>query len=149
MPALNTPQFTWVLSRLPRRPQPVPPIYQPELAARAIVWAADHRRREWWVGASTAATLIANAVAPGVLDHYLARSGFDSQQTGEPADEDQPVNLWHPADEHDDRGAHGPFDGNAHDRSAQWALTRRRRGLVAAGLGGLAAGTLAVWRAMR
>ncbi|MDQ3897842.1 MAG: SDR family oxidoreductase, partial [Actinomycetota bacterium] len=89
LPALNTPQFSWVLSRLPRRPLPVPPIYQPVVAARAILWAARHpRRREWWVGGSTAATLLANAVAPGLLDRYLGRTGYRSQQTTEPAGED-------------------------------------------------------------
>ena len=82
MPAVNTPQFSWVLSRLPRKAQPVPPIYQPQLAAKAILYAADHpRRREYWVGGSTVATLAANAVAPGLLDRYLARTGFSSQQT--------------------------------------------------------------------
>ena len=84
MPAVNTPQFSWVLSRLPRHAQPVPPIYQPEVAARAVVWAADHpRRREYWVGASTVGTLAANAIAPGLLDRYLARTGFGSQQTSQ------------------------------------------------------------------
>jgi NAD(P)-dependent dehydrogenase (short-subunit alcohol dehydrogenase family) len=139
LPAVNTPQFTWVLARLPRRPRPVPPIYQPELAARAIVWAADHRRREWWVGASTAATLIANTVAPGILDRYLARTGYDSQQTSEAAADNRPANLWRPSDDQDDQGAHGPFDDSAHDRSMQWTLTRRRRVLVAAGIAGAAA----------
>ena len=87
MPAVNTPQFSWVLSRLPRHAQPVPPIYQPEVAARAVVYAADHpRRREYWVGASTVATLLANAVAPGLLDRYLGRTGFASQQTKQPRD---------------------------------------------------------------
>ncbi len=84
MPAVNTPQFSWVLSRLPRHAQPVPPIYQPEVAARAVVFAADHpRRREYWVGSSTVGTLVANAVAPGLLDRYLGRTGFSSQQTGD------------------------------------------------------------------
>ncbi|NJC73170.1 SDR family oxidoreductase [Planosporangium thailandense] len=125
MPAVNTPQFDWVLSRLPRHAQPVPPIYQPEVAAKAIVYAADHPgRREYWVGASTAATLIANAVAPGLLDRYLARTGFTSQQTSQPRDPHQPANLWEPADDtgEPDFGAHGDFDKRAHDRSAQlWA----------------------------
>src|SRR5256885_13775442 len=85
LPAVNTPQFSWVLSRLPKHAQPVPPIYQPELAARAVLHAADHpRRREYWVGGSTALTLLANAVAPGLLDRYLARTGFASQQTDAP-----------------------------------------------------------------
>src|SRR6201996_5122255 len=82
LPAVNTPQFSWVLSRLPRRAQPVPPIFQPEFVARAIVYAADHpSRREYWIGSSTMATVAANALAPGLLDRYLAKTGFDSQQT--------------------------------------------------------------------
>ncbi len=125
MPAVNTPQFSWVLSRLPDQAQPVPPIYQPEVAARAVLYAADHpRRREYWVGASTAATLVANAVAPGLLDRYLARTGFSSQQTGEPKPDDQPSNLWEPADGAGGRdfGAHGRFDDRAVSRSPQlWA----------------------------
>src|SRR5690349_20351129 len=110
LPAVNTPQFGWVLSRLPRRAQPVPPIFQPEVAARAIVYAADHpRRREYWVGGSTAATLAANAIAPGLLDRYLARTGYTSQQTDEPRPADQPANLWQPADgaREPDYAAHG------------------------------------------
>jgi NADP-dependent 3-hydroxy acid dehydrogenase YdfG len=88
MPALNTPQFDVVRTRLPRRPQPVPPIFQPEVAAKAIVTAAEHpARREWWVGASTALTLIGNALAPGIGDRYLARTGYDSQQTSEPIEQ--------------------------------------------------------------
>jgi NAD(P)-dependent dehydrogenase (short-subunit alcohol dehydrogenase family) len=145
LPAVNTPQFGWVLSRLRRHPRPVPPIYQPELAARAIVWAADHDRREWWVGASTAATLVANAVAPGLLDRYLARTGYDSQQTDEPTGRGRPANLWNPADEREDWGAHGHFDDRSHPRSAQWAFTRHRRAVLAATAG--AAGAAAAWRA--
>jgi NAD(P)-dependent dehydrogenase (short-subunit alcohol dehydrogenase family) len=125
MPAVNTPQFGWVLSRLPRHAQPVPPIYQPEVAARAVVYAAHHpRRREYWVGSSTAATLAANAIVPGLLDRYLGRTGYDSQQTDQPRDPDQPVNLWDPADGRDgkDFGTHGIFDGKSKDRSVQlWA----------------------------
>src|SRR5439155_11205668 len=113
MPAVNTPQFDWVLSRLPRRPQPVPPIYQPEVAARAVLYAADHpQRREYWVGSTTAATLLADKIAPGLLDRYLARTGFSSQQADQPADRHQPANLWEPADSQpgEDQGAHGRFD---------------------------------------
>ncbi|KNB53711.1 SDR family oxidoreductase [Streptomyces caatingaensis] len=134
LPGLNTPQFRWALSRLPRRPQPVPPIYQPEVAARAIVYAASHpRRREHWVGGSTVGTLIANAVAPGLLDRYLARTGFASQQTSVPQDELAPVNLWHPADgsEGHDFGAHGTFDDMAKRHGVQPWLSRHR-GAVAA-----------------
>jgi NAD(P)-dependent dehydrogenase (short-subunit alcohol dehydrogenase family) len=125
LPAVNTPQFSWVLSRLPRHPQPVPPIYQPEVAARAIVYAADHpRRREYWVGASTAATLVANAIIPGVLDRYLAATGYQSQQMSEPRDPKASANLWEPADGPggQDYGAHGDFDSRAKASSAQvWA----------------------------
>jgi NAD(P)-dependent dehydrogenase (short-subunit alcohol dehydrogenase family) len=125
LPAVNTPQFDWVKSRLSRHAQPVPPIYQPEVAARAIVYAADHpRRREYWVGASTVGTLLANAVAPGLLDRYLARTGFRSQQTTQPADPDAPANLWEPADSEEghDFGAHGDFDERSHSRAPQlWA----------------------------
>src|SRR2546423_11458874 len=112
MPALNTPQFDWVKSKLPNRAMPVPPIYQPEVAARAIVWAAEHpRRREYWVGGTTAATIVANAIAPGLLDRYLGRTGFDAQQTDEPEEPGRPFNLWQTVD--GDHGAHGRFDRQA------------------------------------
>ena len=136
MPAVNTPQFDWLLSRLPQRAQPVPPIYQPEVAARALVYAAEHPgRREYWVGGSTVATLLANRFAPGLLDHYLARTGFRSQQTGEPRDPGQPANLWEPADRNGrhDYGAHGSFDNDAHPRSYQMWFMRHRRTVTAAG----------------
>ena len=124
MPAVNTPQFDWVLSRLPKRAQPVPPIYQPEVAAEAVVHAADHPRKEIWVGGSTVATLMAQKVAAGLLDHYLGRTGFASQQTDQPADPDAAFNLWAPVA--GDHGAHGRFDARAHPRSAQvWATTHR------------------------
>ncbi|MFP5346385.1 MAG: SDR family oxidoreductase, partial [Actinomycetes bacterium] len=125
MPAVNTPQFDWVLSRLPRQAQPVPPIYEPEVAAKALLYAADHpRRREYWVGGSTAATLAANKFVPGLLDRYLARTGYKSQQTDQPRSPDQPANLWHPADGPGghDFGAHGRFDDRSTSRSYQlWA----------------------------
>jgi NAD(P)-dependent dehydrogenase (short-subunit alcohol dehydrogenase family) len=144
LPAVNTPQFSWVLSRLPRRPQPVPPIYQPELAARAILYAADHpRRREYWVGTSTAATLLANAVAPGVLDRYLARTGYKSQQTEQKHERSDPANLWQPVDRRRDFGAHGRFDEQAHARDPQvWASHHHGTVLTAilAGAAGVGAG---------
>ena len=140
MPAVNTPQFDWVLSRLPGHAQPVPPIYQPEVAAQAVLFAADHpRRREYWVGGSTAATLISNAVLPGLLDRYLARTGFQSQQTDQPPkDAGAPTNLWAPADEEDDHTAHGSFDRRAHSRSAQLWMSHRH-GTVAAAAASLSA----------
>jgi NAD(P)-dependent dehydrogenase (short-subunit alcohol dehydrogenase family) len=152
LPAVNTPQFNWVLSRLPRKPQPVPPIYQPEIAASAIVYAADHPgRREYWAGGSTVATLLANKVAPGLLDRYLARTGYSSQQTGQPRDPDRPANLWQPADrpEGHDYGAHGSFDRRAKQRSFQlWAS--QHHGLLA---GSAALGASAIagigWRLTR
>jgi NAD(P)-dependent dehydrogenase (short-subunit alcohol dehydrogenase family) len=120
MPALNTPQFSWVLSRLPRHPQPVPPIYQPELAARAVVYAADHpRRKQYWVGSSTVGTLVGQKLAPALLDRYLARTGYDAQQTPEPVPADRPHNLWEPRDADDDHGAHGIFDARAHRADPQ------------------------------
>jgi hypothetical protein len=140
MPAVNTPQFSWLLSRLPRHAQPVPPIYQPELAARAIVYAADHpKRREYWVGTTTAATLAANAIAPGLLDRYLARTGFSAQQTKQAQDPAAPHNLWQPADDRPgaDFGAHGEFDQRAHGTDPQvWAS--QHHSVVAGGAAGLA-----------
>ncbi len=146
MPAVNTPQFSWVLSRLPRQAMPVPPIYQPEVAARAVLHAADHpKRREYWVGASTVGTIVGEKLASGLLDRYLARTGFDSQQTGDPKPADQPANLWEPADgeQGHDFGAHGLFDDSAHDRSPQfWASAHR--GVLAAAGGAAVAAALAL-----
>jgi NAD(P)-dependent dehydrogenase (short-subunit alcohol dehydrogenase family) len=151
MPAVNTPQFTWVLSRLPHQAQPVPPIYQPEVAARAVLHAADHPgRREYWVGGSTVGTLMANAVAPGALDRYLARTGFSSQQTDAPQPSDQPANLWDPVDGADGRdfGAHGRFDGRSHERSPQlWAS--QHHGALAVGGAAVLAGLAGMVRALR
>jgi len=147
MPAVNTPQFSWVLNRLPHHAQPVAPIYQPEVAARAVLYAADHpKRREYWVGASTAGTLAANALAPGLLDRYLGRTGFASQQTDQPTNPDQPVNLWEPMDgpAGHDYGAHGVFDDTSHSRAPQlWAS--HHHGVIA----GVAAATAATAAALR
>jgi NAD(P)-dependent dehydrogenase (short-subunit alcohol dehydrogenase family) len=144
MPAVNTPQFSWVLSRLPHHAQPVPPIYQPEFAARGVLFAADHpKRREYWVGASTMGTLVANAIAPGLLDRYLGKTGFKSQQTPQPRDPDAPVDLWEPADGTDghDFGAHGVFDAKAHEHDPQlWAS--HHHGVLGISLAGAAAATV-------
>lgn len=121
LPALNTPQFGWVKSRLPRAPQPVPPIFQPEVAARAIVYAAAHHPRELWAGGPTVKAILANRVAPGLLDHSLGRTGYDSQQTDQPAAAGNPNNLWTPVA--GDHGAHGAFDRRAHGGS--WELWTR------------------------
>jgi NAD(P)-dependent dehydrogenase (short-subunit alcohol dehydrogenase family) len=133
MPALNTPQFGWVKSRLPRKAQPVPPIFQPEVAAEAIVWAAHSDRREIEVGWPTVEAVVGNKLAPGWLDHYLARNGFDSQMTDEPADPNRPNNLWDPVP--GDHGAHGAFDDRAKPFSTQLWLDRNRGWVALAGLG--------------
>ncbi|MFE1835555.1 SDR family oxidoreductase [Streptomyces sviceus] len=142
LPGLNTPQFDWVLNRMPGKARPVAPVYQPEVAARAVVHAASHaRRREYWVGGSTVATLLANAVVPGVLDRYLARTNFEAQQ--EEGEHGGPGNLWAPADgpHGHDFGAHGRFDEEAVSKSPQdWFSRNRTRmgvGLAAAAAGGL------------
>ncbi len=139
LPGLNTPQFTTVRSRLPRKPRPVAPVYQPEVAARGIVWAASARRREVWVGGSTVATIIGSMLAPSLVDAFLARTNYDAQQTDEPVPPDRPDNLFEPLP--GDHGAHGVFDDEAHDRSVQLALTLRRDALLALG-GALALGAL-------
>ncbi|MDQ6875951.1 MAG: SDR family oxidoreductase [Actinomycetota bacterium] len=141
LPAVNTPQFDWVLNRLPHKAQPVPPIYQPEVIARTVLYAADHpRRREYWCGETTAATLILNAIAPGLLDRYLAKTGFKSQQTSQHNAAGAPENLWKPVDGPDgvDHGAHGRFDDRSHAHSPQ-AWFSRHHGATAAVLAGVAA----------
>lgn len=143
MPALNTPQFSWVRSRLPRQPQPVPPIYQPEIAARAVVYAAEHpTRKQYWVGASTVATILAQRLAPSLLDRYLARTGYSSQQTDQPKP-DSADNLWHPLDDTPghDYGSHGIFDESSHATSGQWWL-RRHTGPLVAAAGAVVAGAI-------
>jgi NAD(P)-dependent dehydrogenase (short-subunit alcohol dehydrogenase family) len=138
LPATNTPQFDWSKSRMPRRAQPVPPIYQPEVAARAIRHAAHHYRREWTVGLITDMVLAGNAVVPGVGDWYLAKTGYESQMADEPEVPGRPDNLYDPLP--GDRGAHGRFDDRANATSEQWWVTRNRGWLAAVGvaLGGLA-----------
>lgn len=126
LPAVNTPQFSWVRSRLPEHQQPIPPIYQPEVAARAILHAADHpKRREYWVGMSTVKTLLANAIAPGLLDRYLARAGYERQQDKTVEDPYRAENLWSPVDAVPGRdyGAHGVFDPGARSHSGQLWLS--------------------------
>jgi NAD(P)-dependent dehydrogenase (short-subunit alcohol dehydrogenase family) len=132
MPAVNTPQFRWVKSFLPNEAQPVPPIYQPEVAADAVAWIAEHPRRETWVGSSTVATVLANRVAPGLLDRYLGWKGVRSQQTDEPLDRDRPFNLYEPVA--GDHGAHGVFDDRAIDSSAQLWISKRKHLLTGAAL---------------
>ncbi|CAL9475329.1 Fatty acyl-CoA reductase [Nocardiopsis dassonvillei] len=139
LPAVNTPQFSWVRSHMGARTRPVPPVYQPEVAARAIVWAAEHpRRRRYWVAPSTVATVLGQRFAPRLLDFYLARTAYDSQvRDAAPPRRD---NLFDPVDEDRDFGAHGEFDGEAREVSLLQEANQRRGALAAAGLAGLAAG---------
>ena len=137
MPALNTTQFGWVKSRLKHKAQPVPPIFQPEVGAEGIYWAAHHHPRELFVGGSTVAAIEGNKIAPGILDHYLGRTGYKSQQTNEPEDPNRPNNLWEPVP--GDHGAHGTFDSRAHPQSVElWAATKKTWiGLALLGAGAL------------
>jgi NAD(P)-dependent dehydrogenase (short-subunit alcohol dehydrogenase family) len=149
LPAINTPQFRWVKSRLPLKAQPVPPIFQPEIAADAICFAIDNPRRELWVGWPAIRTILGNRVAPWYLDRRLASEGFSGQQIqGEPYEE-RPHNLWDPVDEDEDYGARGVFDDRSTESSPQLWLSKHRRLLGALGMGvagaaGAVIGTLAV-----
>jgi short-subunit dehydrogenase len=143
LPAHNTPQFDWGRTKMPRHPQPVPPIFQPEVAAEAIVHAAHNPRRELFVGWPTVKVVLGEKLAPGLVDRYLARNGFDAQQTDEPVDPNRPDNLFEPAPGM--HGAHGSFDDEAKDRSVLLWLTLNR-GKVAAGLAALGAAGLTTRR---
>src|SRR6266702_4638631 len=153
LPAVNTPQFSWVRSRLPNHPQPVPPIYQPEVAARGVVFAAGHPdRRQYWVGLSTVATILSNRIAPALLDRYLARTGYASQQAAQKAAPGRPDNLLHPVDGSNghDHSPHGIFDDKSHGRSPQLWIAQHAR--VSSGLlaGAAVAGAfVAGWRGRR
>jgi NAD(P)-dependent dehydrogenase (short-subunit alcohol dehydrogenase family) len=141
MPALNTPQFGWVKSRLRNRAQPVPPIFEPEVGARAVFWAAHHDRGEVYVGGSTVEAIIGNKMAPRLLDRYLGHTGYESQQTGDPEDPERADNLWQPVDGDRDFGTHGSFDRRARSYSFQlWADLRRSKIAVGIGLSTLVLG---------
>jgi NAD(P)-dependent dehydrogenase (short-subunit alcohol dehydrogenase family) len=146
LPGLNTPQFNHCLSKMPRHPQPVPPIYQPEVAARAIYWAAQHRRREMYVGFPTVYTIVGNKLAPWLAERYLARTAVKGQQTDETVPRDRPVNLFEPLDAERDEGAHGIFSDQAHERSPQAWLSRHRRSSSLAAGAALAVATALVLR---
>src|SRR4051812_16976363 len=146
LPGVNTPQFDWVRTRLHKPPQPVPPIYQPEVAARAIVHAAEHPRREMWVGLPTVYTILGEKFVSGFMDRYLGKSNEKAQKAAEPIDPSTRVdNLLAPPP--GDPGAHGMFDEQAHARSPQLWLTMHKRPVLAAvsaaALGGLLAATRA------
>jgi NAD(P)-dependent dehydrogenase (short-subunit alcohol dehydrogenase family) len=133
LPAVNTPQFNWIKTRMPRHPQPVPPIYQPEVIARAIVWSADHNRRELTVGVSAVKAIIGDKFIPGALDHYLAWIGYNAQQTNEPINPNRPNNLYDAVP--GDYGAHGEFDCQARNVSVQLWLNMYRGWLALFGVG--------------
>src|SRR5256885_13808044 len=136
LPAHNTPQFSWGRTKMPKAPQPVPPIFEPEVAAQAIWYAAIHRRRELFVGWPVVKAVLGEKLAPGLLDRYLARNGYDAQQTDEPVEQGRPDNLFESAP--GNYAAHGRFDEQAKPRSLLlWADSHR------APLAGAAAGVLA------
>jgi NADP-dependent 3-hydroxy acid dehydrogenase YdfG len=140
LPAINTPQFGWMRNRLPRKAQPVPPIFQPEVAAEAVYYAAHHPRREMMVGWSTMKAVLGEKVIPGLLDHYLASKAYEGQQTSQKRNPRRRDNLWEPI--HEDRGARGEFDQVATDRSpALWIAKRRDSFLI----GGAAIALATVW----
>ncbi len=133
LPGVNTTQFGWIKSRLPNNPQPVPPIYQPEVMARAIVWSADHDRRELWVGMPTVKTIVGEKFIPGIMDHYLADVAYSGQQKNVPIDPKRADNLFAPVPQ--DRGAHGAFDDQARASSFQLWASMNQGVLAVAGIG--------------
>lgn len=147
MPGMNTPQFGWARSRMPNKAQPVPPIYQPEVAADAIVFASHHDRREIYVGAPTVATIVGNMMLPGLMDHYLARTCIDGQQTDEARDPNRPDNLFEPVA--GDHGARGSFDARAHDFSPQLWTDKHRMPLALGFCALLVAGATAIFSRAR
>jgi hypothetical protein len=146
LPAMNTPQFSWCRTRLPRHPQPVPPIYQPEVAARAIVWAASHRRRELYVAWPTVKAIYGQMIAPGYADEYLAKFAYEGQETQQPIPPDRPDNLFEPVP--GDYSSHGVFDRRASGFSPL-AWMDLHRGTVAAGAALLAGAATWILRSMR
>jgi NAD(P)-dependent dehydrogenase (short-subunit alcohol dehydrogenase family) len=145
MPGMNTPQFRLGRSHMPRKAQPVAPIFQPEIAARAVVYASEHRRRAMWVGTSTVGTVIAGVLAPRLMDLFLGRTNYQGQQIDEPEDPDRPDYLFAPVP--GDHGAHGPYDDKAHAVSPQLTLSTHRPAVAAVGVAlmAVAAATRAMW----
>lgn len=148
LPAVNTPQFAWSRAKLPNKPQPVPPIYQPEVAADAIVFAATHRRRQVWVAWPVAEAIVGEKLAPGIADRYLAANGYDGQQTDEPIEADRRDNLYEPLP--GDHGAHGTFDARSRSFSVGLFLSKNRAALLGAAAAAIAgAGAFAGYRLAR
>ena len=138
LPAVNTPQFDWALNKMGRRAKPVAPIYQPEVPARAIFFAATHKRRDIWVGYPTVQAILANRIAPRLLDRYLATAGYSGQLTQEENPPDAPANLFEPVAGL--YGAHGRFDDRARDGSWEMFTDRHRAAFFAVAALGLIAG---------
>jgi NAD(P)-dependent dehydrogenase (short-subunit alcohol dehydrogenase family) len=144
MPALNTPQFGWVKSRLPRKAQPVPPIFQPEVAAEAIFFAAHNPRREFYIGLPSVKAIVVNKIAPGLLDQVLARTGYDSQQYDGSEDPNRADNLWQPVP--GDHGAHGAFDARAKNWSPQLWTSEHRAWIAVSVMALATAGLVALFK---
>ena len=140
LPAVNTPQFTWSRAKLPNQPQPVPPIFQPEVIADAILYAAEHRRREIWLGGPAIKAIVSEKLAPRIGDMVLARSGYSGQQTDEPLRADRPDDLYEPVA--GDHGAHGEFDARSKSFSAAWWVSKHRAALLGGALAAIAGSAL-------
>lgn len=138
---MDTTQFSWVRARTKHHPRPVAPVYAPEIAARAIVWASEHERREVWVGFPTYYTIVGNWLAPWLEDRYLAATGFKGQQTDQPLDPGRPDYVFSPLDDETDHGTTGEFGDEAKTRSVQLTLTLHRRA-ISTGLAFAAAAAL-------
>jgi NADP-dependent 3-hydroxy acid dehydrogenase YdfG len=149
LPGLNTTQFTWVRARTEGVPQPVAPVYAPEVAARAIAWATTHERRELWVGLPTVYTILGNRVASWVADRYLAKTAVGGQQSDRPLDPGRPDYLFDPLDDDRDHGSSGPYAGKAHVRSPQLALATHRGAALAGAAGAALAAGVGAWAAAR
>ena len=146
MPAMNTPQFGWVKSRLPNNPQPVPPIYQPEIGAEAVHFVAHHERREMYVGYPTVEAIVGNKIVPSLGDWYLGRGGYEAQQTDEPVPPGRKDNLYEPVP--GDHGAHGSFDERSIEFSSQLWANKNRGSVLLAGIG-VAAGLALLWKKLK
>jgi NAD(P)-dependent dehydrogenase (short-subunit alcohol dehydrogenase family) len=138
LPAVNTPQFVWGRNKMPRKAEPVPPIYQPEVIAEAIYWLAHHDRRELWIGGSTVRAILGAKFAPGIAERYLSKTGYMTQMRHEPLDPNQPDNLYYPADATRDYGAHGPFDPMARGSSYETWASEHAGAMTAAAAFGIA-----------